>query len=403
MITIGAIRFPSDNSLKHSFHTWKMYWYSDTMPVESYIMSLFQYQVKQESSKCNFPVSFIYSRNNTSKKISARILLSLLLCLVSLMFSSCNGVQLERFEETRSLMDTFVTVVVYSSPDSGQDVINAAFTRMEEIETIATTWDSEGEAYRLNEAGYLDNPSEELLEMIELSLQYNKITSGCFDITVQPLLDLWEYNADSEKQFWELDEAAQLLAINDAMNLVGRDHIILAGSSIRLKEGSKITLGGIAKGYAADEALETLKNLGINRALINAGGDIMTMGAKPGGEAWGIALVNPDDTTQSLASFIVKGQAVTTSGNYERYFNPDKSAHHIINPKTGFSANECISVTIIAENGAMADALATGVFVLGPVKGMNLVESLKGVETLIVGSDRNIYRSSGLLQYTVQD
>jgi thiamine biosynthesis lipoprotein len=127
------------------------------------------------------------------------------------------------------------------------------------------------------------------------------------------------------------------------------------------------------------------------------------LGTKPGGEGWEIALVNPDDTTQSLASFLVKGQAVTTSGNYERYFNPDKSVHHIINPKTGFSADECISVTIIAEDGAMADALATGVFVLGPGDGMDLIEKLDDVEVLIVDTSRNIYQSSGLSEYMTKD
>lgn len=300
-------------------------------------------------------------------------------------------------------MDTFVTVIIYESPDTGQESIDAAFTRMEEIETIATTWDSKGEAYRLNEAGYLDNPSEELLEMIELSLEFNEITDGCFDITVQPLLDLWQYDPDAEKQFWELDKSDQQSAIDATMKLVGNDRIILDGNTIRLTEGSSITLGGIAKGYAADEALETLKDLGIKHALVNAGGDIRTLGTKPDGESWGIALVNPDDTTQSLASFVVEGQAVTTSGNYERYFNPDKSAHHIINPKTGFSADMCISVTIIAESGTRADALATGVFVLGPDNGMDLVENLDDVEALIVDTARNIYRSSGLALYLIDE
>ncbi len=300
-------------------------------------------------------------------------------------------------------MDTFVTVIIYSTPEISQETINASFARMEEIETIATTWDSKGEAYRLNETGYLDNPSEELRELIELSLEYYDITDGRFDITVQPLLDLWEYDPDAEKQFWDMDTSFQLSAIDTAMKLVGNDRIILDGNSIRLMEGSKITLGGIAKGYAADEALETLKSLGIKNALINAGGDIRTLGTKPGGEGWEIALVNPDDTTQSLAGFVVDGLAVTTSGNYERYFNPDKSAHHIMDPKTGFSAGGCISVTIIAENGVRADALATGVFVLGPDEGMDLVESLNNVETLIVDTDRNIHRSSGLSRYMVKD
>ncbi|OGN89119.1 MAG: hypothetical protein A2158_08650 [Chloroflexi bacterium RBG_13_46_14] len=300
-------------------------------------------------------------------------------------------------------MDTFVTIVIYSSPETAQEAIDAAFTRIEEIETIATTWDIKGEAYRLNESGYMDNPSEELIELIKLSLEYNEITGGCFDITVQPLLELWQYDADDEKQFWELEKSDQLSAIDDAMKLIGSDRIITDGNSIRLKEGSSITLGGIAKGYAADEALETLQSLGIKHALVNAGGDIRTLGTKPGGDGWSIALVNPDDTTQSLATFMVEGQAVTTSGNYERYFNPDKSAHHIINPKTGFSADECISVTIIAESGTRADALATGVFVLGPDDGMALVEKLDNVEALIIDTSRNIYRSSGLSQYMVQD
>ncbi len=337
------------------------------------------------------------------KKSSIAILFSLVLCIILLVPASCTGEQLERFEETRSLMDTFVTVVIYASPDTGQGSIDAAFTRMEEIETIATTWDSKGEAYRLNETGYLADPSEELHELIELSLEYNGITDGCFDITVQPLLDLWEYDPDSEKQFWEMDESDQLSAIDTAMNLVGSDRIILDGNSIGLKEGSSITLGGIAKGYAADEALAVLENLGINHALVNAGGDIRTLGTKPGGKGWEIALVNPDDTTQSLAGFVVDSMAVTTSGNYERYFNPDKSAHHIINPKTGFSADECISVTIIAESGTQADAMATGVFVLGPDDGMNLVEKLDDVEALIVDTSRNIHQSSGLSQYMVKE
>ncbi|UCD08965.1 MAG: FAD:protein FMN transferase [Dehalococcoidales bacterium] len=337
------------------------------------------------------------------KKYFATILSFLLLLIVVLTPASCTEEKLERFEDTRSLMDTFVTVVIYSNQDTALETIDSAFVRMEEIETIATTWDSKGEAYRLNETGHLDNPSEELLELIKLSLEYNDITDGCFDITVQPLLDLWQYNPDAETQFWELDKSDQLLAIDDAMSLVGSDRIVLNGDSIRLEEGSSITLGGIAKGYAADEALKTLKSLGIKHALVNAGGDIRTLGTKPGGEGWGIALVNPDDTTQSLASFVVKGQAVTTSGNYERYFNPEKSAHHIIDPKTGFSADACISVTIIAEDGVRADALATGVFVLGPHEGMDLVEKLDDVEVLIVDTSRGIYRSSGLSKYLVEE
>lgn len=318
-------------------------------------------------------------------------------------FTGCDNEVLERFEDTRDMMDTYVRVVVYAEETKAQEAIEAAYSRMEEIERIATTWDSEGEAFRLNETGYLENASEELIELLELSIEYNKITGGSFDITVQPLLNLWQYDAEAETQFWELDEATQLDRVAETMLVTGSDRIHIQGRSVRLDEGTLITLGGIAKGYAGDEALETLVDMGIKHALVDAGGDIKTLGSLPDREPWGIALVNPDDTTQLLAAFNVAGMSVTTSGNYERYFNPEKTVHHILNPHTGFSATDCISVTIIAECGARADALATSVFVMGPVEGLALVESLDNVETMIVDSNRDIYRSSGLSRYLSEE
>jgi thiamine biosynthesis lipoprotein len=271
---------------------------------------------------------------------------------------------------------------------------------MGEIIGIASIFDEQAEAFRLNRDGYLDKPSDELVELVRMSLYYSELTDGSFDITCQPLLDLWQYNPDAEKQFWELDKATQDEQIKEAFKIVGSDKIVVEEDRIYFKqEGMKITLGGIAKGYIADEALKVLDNIGIQHALIDAGGDISTLGSKPGGEPWNIALVNPDDTTQRLAAFEVAGKAVATSGNYERYFDPEKEVHHIMNPKTGYSATGCISVTIIAETGTQADALATAVFVMGVEDGLRLVESLNGVECLIVDDEREVHSSSGLAEY----
>ena len=332
-------------------------------------------------------------------KKSYRVIAGLLtLLIVLLMAVSCTAPM--KFEETRDLMGTYVKVVIYADEGIAEEAINVAFARMEEIERIATTWDSEGEAFRLNQNGYSDTPSDELLELINLSLYYSELTDGSFDITIQPLLDLWEYNPDVDKQFWELDESTQKPEINKALKLVGTDQIIIKDNTISFKEeGTKITLGGIAKGYAVDEALEVLKGMGIKYALVDAGGDIGTIGSKPDNELWDIALVNPDDTSQSLATFRVSDKAVTTSGNYERYFDPEAKVGHIMDPKTGYSVTGCISVTIIADSCTQADVLATGVFVMGPEDGMRLVESLDGVEGFIVDADRIIYRSSGLSEY----
>jgi len=330
---------------------------------------------------------------------SYRVIAGLLTLLIVLLMSvSCIAPM--KFEETRDLMGTYVRVVIYADEGIAEEAINAAFARMEEIERIATTWDSEGEAFKLNQNGYSDTPSDELLELINLSLYYSELTDGSFDITVQPLLDLWEYNPDADKQFWELDESTQKAEINKALKLVGPDQIIIEDNTIRFKEeGTKITLGGIAKGYAVDEALEVLKDMGIKYALVDAGGDIGTLGSRPEGELWSIALVNPDDTSEYLVDFKIKDKSVATSGNYERYFDPEAKVHHIINPDTGYSATGSISVTIIAENCTYADALATGVFVMGPEDGMSLVESLADVECFIVDADRKIHRSSGLSEY----
>lgn len=308
---------------------------------------------------------------------------------------SCTAKPLTKVEQTRSLMGTFATITVYADKETADNAIDAAFTRMDEIEREASTFIEQSEVSQLNRNGYLDAPSHDILELLTMSADYSQLTDGYFDITVKPLLDLWSGG------LWQESEEVQQSKIDEALGLVGWDKISIEDSRIGLKvEGMEITLGGIAKGYAADEALEVLRDMGIKHALVNVGGDMSALGSKPNEEPWSISLVNPDDTSQFLATFNLSGKSIATSGNYERYFDPEKEVHHIINPKTGYSANESISVTIIAENGTQADALATGVFVMGPEEGMNLVESLDGVESLIVDAERVIHRSSGLSQYT---
>ena len=333
------------------------------------------------------------------------VIAGLLMLLAALpMLTSCEGELPEKFEETRSMMDTYVRVVVCSdNEEAAQEAISAAFARMEEVVNIASTFDENAEAFKLNQDGYIESPSDELLEIINMSIDYSELTNGSFDITCQPLLDLWQYKPEAEKQFWELDTDTQQAAIDEALKLVGSDKITVTEDRISFQEeGMKITLGGIAKGYAVDEALKVIKKMGIRYALVDAGGDIGTLGSKPEGELWQLALANPDDTTDSLATFRVSDRAVATSGNYERYFDPEANVGHIMDPITGYSATKCISVTIIAKSCTQADALATGVFVMGPQDGMALVESLDDVECLIVDTDRNIHQSSGLSKYLKQ-
>jgi len=157
-----------------------------------------------------------------------------------------------------------------------------------------------------------------------------------------------------------------------------------------------IVLGGIAKGYAVDQAFELLKNLGYDNMIVNAGGDLRVGGLKFG-QLWSIGIQDPRNPERVMAKLSLAKGAIATSGDYEKYFiHQGKRYHHILNPKNGLPAEECQSVTILSKDGMTSDALSTAVFVLGPEKGYSLCQKVRGVECLIVDKDGKITLSSGL-------
>jgi len=328
------------------------------------------------------------------------VVLVLFLGLVFLLDRVFFPAPMQSFQQRREMMDTWVTITVYDrDPDRATQAMEASFSRMEKIESIASIYDERAEAYALNQQGSLDDPSPELIEIVEAALKTSALSGGAFDVTVEPLLELWRYEPGADRQFWELESAEQQGAISEAMALVGPDRIsVTAGPAIVLAPGSKITLGGIAKGYAVDQGLEALREAGIKHGLIDAGGDIGALGGKPDNEPWEIVLRNPNDSADFLVRFGLTDGAIATSGNYERYFDPAAEVGHIMDPRTGFSAHNASSVTVIAPTCTQADALATAVFVLGPVDGIALVKTLEAVEAFVVGykEPSRLYRSEGL-------
>ncbi len=337
------------------------------------------------------------------KKIKVMAVVSVFFIIIFLLLSlgSCKFRTIERIEETREMMGTYVSIIVYSDQETGSKAINAAFEKIKEIEDIASIYDQNSEASFLNKNGYIDNPSSEFLDLINTSIDYYNITGGCFDITVQPLLDLWSGG------LWQESEEVQTQKIKETLEVIGSDKIEVSDNRIEFKvKGMAITLGGIAKGYAVDKAIEEIRKFGIKCCLVNAGGDLYAMGIKPDEEKWIVELENPDNPEndensdmEPEAVFSVADKAVTTSGGYHRYYDLEKKVHHIMDPRTGYSANSCKSVTIIADNCTQADVLSTSVFVMGAEDGMKLVESMDNVETFIIDSEGKIYQSSGLLKY----
>jgi thiamine biosynthesis lipoprotein len=312
------------------------------------------------------------------------------------------------YEGRREMMDTWVSVTVYDRDERhAESAIDAAFSRMEDVVGIASVHDRNAEASRLNDAGLATSPSRELFDILLASKRISALSGGVFDVTIAPLLALWEYDPDAQTQFWELAMADQQAAINEAMSVVGADRITLIEDpepAIALAPGTRITLGGIAKGYIVDQGILALQAEGIAHALIDAGGDIAVIGGKPGGGKWEIALLNPEDGAEAVARFALDSGAIATSGNYRRFFDPEEQVGHIMDPRTGYSAKGSSSATVIAPTCMEADALATAVFVLGPAAGIELVDGLTAVEAMVLGFEdpQSIARSQHLDDYELR-
>jgi FAD:protein FMN transferase len=309
--------------------------------------------------------------------------------LILLIFSGCTP-RLYEIKQTEELMGTFVTITIYdSSKEKAAYAINSAFEEIQRIENLLSNYKNDSEISLLNKNKEILDFSEDLLLNIEKSVYYSELSDGAFDITVQPILDLYT------KSFTETKAPPSDEQVKETLTQIDYRKIQIRENKISIKNNQKITLGGLAKGYAVDKAVEILKNKGIEHALVNAGGDMRALGKKYGSVNWNIALANPRDKKEYITTTNLADKAIVTSGDYERYFDPDMKFHHIVDPRTGYSATDLISVTILTDDTFDADAISTSVFVLGPEKGLKLVESLDNVEGLLITKERKIIKSSG--------
>ncbi|MBU0649485.1 FAD:protein FMN transferase [Patescibacteria group bacterium] len=299
---------------------------------------------------------------------------------------------LSEYSETRTMIGTFITVTVYAQDEqTAVNAINASFTAMEALGEELSHYSKTNRVYELNTRGY-EHPVElspGLACVINASAYYSELSGGGFDVTVQPLVALWEQVEKGEPAPTG-DEVYETLGRVGYRNLKAN-----ATHAWFTRPNMSVTFGAVAKGYIVDEGLAQLRRYSIDYALINAGGDIAAYGGKPSGIGWSIALRNPRNESEYVTLIELRDGAVATSGDYERYYTPDMKIHHIVNPRTGYSATEVISATVIAESATQADALATAVFVLGPEDGIKLVESLPDTEALLITENKTIIKSSG--------
>ncbi|MFW6014171.1 MAG: FAD:protein FMN transferase [Candidatus Nanoarchaeia archaeon] len=319
-----------------------------------------------------------------------KILLKMVFVLLFLALASCVGVNEDKreFEQSRIAMDTYITITLYAQSQSdAQQAFEKAFETIYEIEEIFNIYEEETQASILNVEGKISNASDEFIYLNNRARHYSNITGGHFDITVQPILDLYDESFGTKGRPPTADE------IKETLKLVNSSYVEINNRNVSLqKDSMKVTYGSIAKGYAVDKAVEKLRELGINSALVSAGGDMYALGEKEEGN-WRVAVNDPGGGY--LMNFTLKDEAVVTSGDYERYFDEEGDFHHIVNPKTGYSANKTISATVVAQNATKADPLATGVFAMGPEDGLKLIEELNDTEAMVIDRERNIHTSSG--------
>ncbi len=300
--------------------------------------------------------------------------------------------------KTRSLMDTIVTISVVSSNETdASESIDRAFEKMYHINDMMNIHDENSEISLLNSKGDLYDADPELVYVIQRSGYHYEQSGGAFDISIKPLLDLWasKYSPGGPYTDPTTEE------INESLMLVNYSYIDIQGNDIRLDDGMGLTLGGVAKGYAVDKAVESLVSDGINSGFVNAGGDGRYFGIKPDGTYWTVGLQDPEKSSDHVVMMDVRDMAVATSGNYERYFNESARISHIADPRTGYPSQTLISATVLANNAMDADAFSTAVFVLGETDGMEMIEVLPGVECLIITEDKRILRSSGFHIYEI--
>ncbi len=317
---------------------------------------------------------------------------------VSLLFSCTTQDQM--YKESRVLMDTFCTITVVSpSKEKARTAIDAGYEEIGKLDRYLNNFSPDSEISAVSrEAGIKPvRVSMETMDLMQKTLGISHITNGAFDPTIAPVLKLWKFSGRPADPSLPSDDA-----IKNALKLVDFNKIQLtsASSAIYLKDaGMELDLGGIAKGYAADRAVEAIKAKGIKAALVAIAGDIRGYGVSAGGNAWKVGIQDPrPEHTNSdkpwediFASVQLKDSAISTAGDYQRFFMKDgKRYHHIIDPLTGYPSDSgLISVSVIAPEGYMADGIDTAILILGAEKGMKLLES-KGIDGILVTSDKKI-------------
>ena len=299
----------------------------------------------------------------------------------------------EPMTKTGFYFDTVITITLYNY--SEESLLDDCFSIAEKYEKMFSATLPDSEISNINQAkGSPVTVSDETIALLKKGLEYCELSNGGFDITIGKLSSLWNFTDNEDGSLPDPD------AIAEAVSTVNYQNIHISGNEVTLSNPkTAIDLGGIAKGYIADQMKAYLNENGITSGTINLGGNVLCLGPKSDGSNYRIGIQRPFDTQGTAAAVVeVQGETVVSSGIYERYFERDGTIyHHILNPDTGYPyENQLLGVTIICPNSVDGDGLSTTCFSLGLEDGMDFIETLKDTEAVFITKDYKFHCSSGI-------
>ena len=294
-------------------------------------------------------------------------------------------------------MGTLIEVTLWTNSDEqAARSSKLVFDEFKRVDRLMTTWLPENSVGQINQHAF-QKPvvvDKETFDVIRLSIQWSKKLLGAFDITIGAFKGLWKFDHDNDGTL------PSQKAINEKLPLIGFKKIKLRPSARSVqfkKEGMRLSLGGIAKGYALDNAVKLLRKQNTKNFIIQAGGDMYVSGQK-GQKHWTVGIRNPRGSQDAVIAYAsIKNKTFSTSGDYERFtIKNNVRYHHILDPQTGHPAPKCRSVTVVTDSALDADVLSTALFVMGASEGMTFVEKTKDVEAVFIDNQGKSHVSTGL-------
>jgi thiamine biosynthesis lipoprotein len=312
-------------------------------------------------------------------------------------FTGCSVSNLfppKEYKETQFLMDTIIEITAYG--DNSEQAVHAAFQEFARLHDITNNFDENSQVSRVSKMAGKQKVQvdPDLVKIVKRSNELSDLVDGTFDVSIGPLTELWGIGrkGDFIPQQEEIDRVLSLVNYH----FVQVDEV--ANTIYLEKPGMKLDLGGIAKGYATDRAIDALKAQGITSALVNAGGDIRVIGNKPDKTPWRIGVQHPRNSDGVIAKLaLTSWDTMESSGDYQRFIMKDGIRYsHILDPRTGRQPNEVTSVTMVMNSSRDADVLSTALFIVGVEKGLTILEQFPGAEAIWVTADGTVIASPGL-------